>query len=135
MFTVTPNFHVGFYVGLLHAIQNSPNTFIESFNGQFRKEYSATHWFLTLEDAKAAIGACRQEYNESRLHMFLQYMTPQPYDIVTSKTEPEASFESGTKNWERPIRSNNSVKAGLVFEARPKLLLICWGSQLPDHLP
>ncbi|MDR1397650.1 MAG: transposase, partial [Desulfarculales bacterium] len=66
------------------------NAFIESFNGRFREECLSTHWFLTLEDAKAKIETWRKEYNESRPHMSLGYMTPQEYSMVMSKTRPEA---------------------------------------------
>ena len=59
------------------------NAYIESFNGKFREECLSTNWFLTLEDAKAKIEAWRIEYNESRPHMSLGYMTPQEYSIVT----------------------------------------------------
>lgn len=68
------------------------NAFIESFNGKFREECLSTNWFLTLEDAKAKIEAWRIEYNESRPHMSLGYMTPIEYSIVTSKTTPGLHF-------------------------------------------
>ena len=65
------------------------NAFIESFNGRFREECLSTNWFLTLEDAKAKIEAWRTEYNKSRPHMSLNYMTPQEYSMVTSKSTPK----------------------------------------------
>jgi transposase InsO family protein len=68
------------------------NAFIESFNGRFREECLSTNWFLTLEDAKAKIEAWRREYNESRPHMSLGYMTPQEYSMVTSKSDAEPSL-------------------------------------------
>ena len=67
------------------------NAFIESFNGRFREECLSMHWFLTLEDAKAKIEAWRQEYNVSRPHMSLGYMTPLEYSMVMSKNNAEAS--------------------------------------------
>jgi Transposase and inactivated derivatives len=65
------------------------NALIESFNGRFREECLSTHWFLSLEDAKSKIEAWRTEYNVSRPHMSLGYMTPQEYSTVTSKTRPK----------------------------------------------
>jgi len=65
------------------------NAVIESFNGRFREECLSTHWFLSLEDAKSKIEAWRTEYNVSRPHMSLGYMTPQEYSIVTSKARPK----------------------------------------------
>jgi len=67
------------------------NAIIESFNGRFREECLSTHWFLSLEDAKNKIETWRQEYNESRPHMSLGYMTPQEYSSVMSKNEAERS--------------------------------------------
>ena len=63
------------------------NAHIESFNGRFREECLSTHWFLSLEDAKSKIEAWRNEYNESRPHMSLGYMTPQEYSIVMSENK------------------------------------------------
>jgi Transposase and inactivated derivatives len=67
------------------------NAFIESFNGRFREECLSTHWFLSLEDAKSKIEVWRNEYNESRPHMSLGYMTPKEYSMVMSKNKAEGS--------------------------------------------
>ena len=55
------------------------NAFIESFNGRLRQECLNTHWFLSLDDAKFKIEAWRREYNESRPHSSLNWMTPSEY--------------------------------------------------------
>ena len=47
------------------------NAFVESFNGRLRDECLNTHWFLSLEDARAKIEAWRRDYNESRPHTSL----------------------------------------------------------------
>lgn len=52
------------------------NGFIESFNGRFREECLNTNWFLSLLDAQSKIEAWREDYNVSRPHMSLGYMTP-----------------------------------------------------------
>lgn len=52
------------------------NAYVESFNGRFREECLNTHWFLSLEDARDKIEAWRKDYNESRPHMSLGYLTP-----------------------------------------------------------
>ncbi len=52
------------------------NCYIESFNGRFREECLNTHWFLSLEDARAKIEAWRLDYNESRPHSSLGQLTP-----------------------------------------------------------
>ena len=47
------------------------NAFVESFNGRLRDECLNTHWFLSLDDARAKIEAWRRDYNESRPHTSL----------------------------------------------------------------
>jgi putative transposase len=44
------------------------NAFVESFNGRLRDECLNTHWFLSLDDARAKIEAWRRDFNESRPH-------------------------------------------------------------------
>ena len=44
------------------------NAFIESFNGQLRKECLNTHWFLSLTDAQEKVDRWRKDYNEVRPH-------------------------------------------------------------------
>lgn len=55
------------------------NAFIESFNGSFRDECLNTHWFLSLQDAKAKIKAWRCDYNCFRPHSSLNYLTPEEF--------------------------------------------------------
>ncbi len=55
------------------------NAFVESFNGRLRDECLNTHWFLSLDDARSKIEAWRQDYNESRPHTSLGWMTPVEY--------------------------------------------------------
>jgi len=52
------------------------NCFIETFNGSLRDECLNTHWFETIDDAKAKIEAWRTDYNESRPHQALFEKTP-----------------------------------------------------------
>jgi hypothetical protein len=44
------------------------NGYIESFNGKFRDECLNEQWFETLQQARSAIAAWRQDYNEVRPH-------------------------------------------------------------------
>jgi putative transposase len=55
------------------------NALVESFNGRFRDECLNAHWFLSLADARAKIEAWRRDYNESRPHTSLGWMTPVEY--------------------------------------------------------
>lgn len=52
------------------------NAYVESFNGRLRDECLNTHWFLSLDDARAKIEAWRRDYNETRPHTSLGYQTP-----------------------------------------------------------
>ncbi len=60
------------------------NAFVESFNGRLRDECLNTHWFLSLEDARAKIEAWRRDYNESRSHTSLGWLTPIEYAAATA---------------------------------------------------
>jgi putative transposase len=62
------------------------NAFIESFNGRLRQECLNAHWFLSLDDAKSKIEAWRREYNESRPHSSLNWMTPSEFALKNSET-------------------------------------------------
>jgi len=57
------------------------NAYIESFNGRFRDECLNTHWFLSLDDARAKIEAWRRDYNEGRPHTALGYRTPAEFAL------------------------------------------------------
>jgi putative transposase len=52
------------------------NARVESFNGRLRQECLNAHWFLSLDDAQAKIGAWRTYYNETRPHSALDWSTP-----------------------------------------------------------
>ncbi len=55
------------------------NAFIESFNGRFRDECLNDHWFRNLDDARRIIAAWRVDYNATRPHSALGYMTPKEF--------------------------------------------------------
>lgn len=52
------------------------NGYIESFNGKFRDECLSGNWFISLADARAKIGAWRNDYNGIRPHSSLDNQTP-----------------------------------------------------------
>lgn len=52
------------------------NGYIESFNGKFRDECLNEHWFQTLHQAREAISAWRQDYNEVRPHSSIGRIPP-----------------------------------------------------------
>jgi len=61
----------------------------ESFDGRLRDECLNTHWFLSLEDARAKIEAWRRDYNESRPHTSLGWLTPVEYAAAAAKIAAE----------------------------------------------
>lgn len=52
------------------------NGFIESFNGKFRTECLNTHWFMSLDDARAKMEDWRRDYNEVRPHSAIGNKAP-----------------------------------------------------------
>jgi putative transposase len=63
--------------------------FVESFNGRLRDECLNAHWFLWLADARAKIEAWRRDYNESRPHTSLGWLTPVEYAAAAAKIAAE----------------------------------------------
>ncbi len=62
---------------------------VESFNGCLRDERLNAPWFLSLADARAKIEAWRRDYNESRLHTSLGWLTPVEYAAAAAKIAAE----------------------------------------------
>jgi len=64
------------------------NAYVESFNGRFRDECLNDQWFSTLYEAKFLIEAWRRDYNSSRPHSSLGYVTPDEFaakhQLITS---------------------------------------------------
>lgn len=55
------------------------NGHIESFNGKFRDECLNQNVFLSLHDARRAVEAWRQDYNQRRPHSSLGWLTPEEF--------------------------------------------------------
>ena len=68
-------------IQLIHIQPGRPmqNGHIESFNGRLRDECLNANWFHNLADARAQIGAWRDEYNSERPHSSLGYRTPNEF--------------------------------------------------------
>lgn len=69
------------------------NARVESFNGRLRQECLNANWFLSLDDAKAKIGAWRTYYNESRPHSALDWLTPAEFARRCGLQAATAIFE------------------------------------------
>jgi putative transposase len=52
------------------------NGYIESFNGKLRDECLNSHWFTSLNDARATLEAWRCDYNDARPHSALGQLAP-----------------------------------------------------------
>lgn len=52
------------------------NPFVESYNGRMRDELLNQHWWRTVAEARTAIEAHREDYNQVRPHSSLGDRTP-----------------------------------------------------------
>jgi putative transposase len=66
------------------------NSYIESFNGKFRDECLNEHWFETLHQARVAITAWRQDYNEVRPHSSCRRMPPAKFAALHRQQAADA---------------------------------------------
>jgi len=66
----------GVQLKLIQPGKPTQNAYIESFNGRFRDECLNEHWFTNLAEARVLVAAWRRDYNESRPHSALDYLTP-----------------------------------------------------------
>jgi putative transposase len=68
-------------IEVLHIEPGRPvqNAFVESFHGKLRDECLNASWFGNLFEARAKIGAWKEEYNEERPHSSLGYLAPREF--------------------------------------------------------
>ena len=71
------------------------NGYIESFNGNPRDEYLNTNCFLSFDDAEAKINSWREEYNVSRPHMSLDYLSPLEFVKNTEQSKANTHLKGG----------------------------------------
>lgn len=55
------------------------NAVVESFNGRMRDELLNQHWWRSLDEARRAIAAYREDYNHVRPHSSLGNQTPEEF--------------------------------------------------------
>ena len=60
------------------------NVLVESFKGRLRDECLNANWFLSLADARSKIEVWRQQYNESRPHTALGWLTSQEFALAAA---------------------------------------------------
>ena len=65
------------------------NALVESFNGRLRDECLNANWFLSLGDARSKIEVWRRQYNESRPHTALGWLTPQEFALAAAQQVAE----------------------------------------------
>ncbi len=63
------------------------NGFVESFNGRMRDELLNETLFFHLEHARAAINAWTDDFNQSRPHSAIGYLTPAAYAASFNATD------------------------------------------------
>jgi putative transposase len=64
----------------------------ESFNGKFRDECLAMHWFKNRIDAKILIEDFRRAYNEIHPHSSLGQLTPAEFKQQLATTNPDKAI-------------------------------------------
>ncbi len=72
------------------------NGYIESFNGKFRDECLNEQWFETLHQARTAIAAWRQDYNEVRPHSSVGRIPPARFAELHRQRAGDAAQSSST---------------------------------------
>jgi putative transposase len=78
------------------------NGFIESFNGRLRDELLNETLFRSLPHARVVLEAWRRDYNETRPHSKLGWLTPQAYaDALSGKIGRSAALVEGCAD--RPL--------------------------------
>jgi putative transposase len=72
------------------------NGYVESFNGRMRDELLNESLFLGLADARSAIAAWVDDYNNGRPHSSLDYRTPAAFAAHLNATGPRAALVDGS---------------------------------------
>jgi transposase InsO family protein len=77
------------HTGLLFIPPGTPwnNGYVESFNSRLRDECLNINSFWNLRHARAVISIWRQEYNTTRPHSALSYLTPAGYAATLKATK------------------------------------------------
>ena len=84
-----------------------PNGVIESFNGKLRDELLNETLFRSLPHARAVLEAWRRDYNESRPHSKLGWMTPGAYArSISGEPGRGAALRQGSAP--RPLASHHT---------------------------
>jgi putative transposase len=74
-------------IDLLHFQPGKPtqNAYVESFNSKLREQCLRVSWFQNLFEARRIIANWQRDYNETRPHSSLNYMTPAEFAAQTSR--------------------------------------------------
>ena len=82
---------------LIQPGRSMQNGYIESFNGKFRDECLNEHWFETLPQARTAIAAWRQDYNETRPHSSCRRMPPAKFAALHRQHAADATLPTSER--------------------------------------
>lgn len=97
------------------------NAFVESFNGRLRDECLNAHWFLSLADARAKIEAWRRDYNESRPHTSLGWLTPVEYAAARPRSPLNERRILTLSPDEKPGDPHQSLRIAIADAMRQRL--------------
>lgn len=82
-------------IAINHTRPGKPtdNGHIESFNGRLREECLNQHIFTSLDDARQKIEFWRQDYNQTRPHSALGWLSPSAYREKYINKQPETNLK------------------------------------------
>ena len=66
------------------------NAFMESFNARLREECLNLNWFRSIEHARRVIEEWRIDYNETRPHSSLGFLTPKEFADQTTRSDSQS---------------------------------------------
>ena len=106
------------------------NGYIESFNGKFRDECLNEQWFQDLHQAKTAIKAWRQDYNEVRPHSSCGSCIASMLAMQLEHLQPPRSTNLATPDFLRIIGTAEGGRSTQAASAVPGCLSLALAAGL-----
>ena len=75
----------------IHVNTPEQNGHVESFHGTLKKEYVWPHEFGSFQQARKIIKKAHIDYNESRIHSALGYLTPNEYVYLWNEAKEDVN--------------------------------------------
>lgn len=104
-------------IELVHIEPGRPvqNAHVESFHGKLRDECLNASWFATLFEARAKIGAWKEEYNEERPHSSLGNVPPREFARrIAALRSPTAASEPQFEGQKKEELTGKEITSGAL---------------------